>query len=121
MRFYLIIVIIALIGITPLFSGNNVLKFEDFFTVYRVGTPVVSPVDQSITFTVKQANINENNYSTQIWVMDGDGQNQKQLTSHSSASLNPVFSPAGNTLYFLSSRSGTSQIWKMTLTGGEPR
>lgn len=121
MRSFLIVILISLIGITPLFPGNNVIKFEDFFTVSRVGTPVVSPVDQTITFTVKLANINDNNYSTQIWVMDWNGQNQKQLTSHSAASLNPVFSPDGKSIYFLSSRSGSSQIWKIYLAGGDPQ
>jgi dipeptidyl aminopeptidase/acylaminoacyl peptidase len=118
-RFGLKLVLISVLSITPLFSGNSVIKFENFFTVSRVGTPVVSIDGQKIAFTVNQANINENNYKTQIWVMNANGEYLKQLTSHSSSSSNPVFSSDGNMLYFLSSRSGSSQIWKIALSGGD--
>jgi dipeptidyl aminopeptidase/acylaminoacyl peptidase len=104
---------------TTLLSGNNPIKFEDFFSVNRLGTPVVSPDGQKIAFTVNKANIDENSYTTQIWLIDHTGNNLKQLTTHTSASLNPVFSPDGESLYFLSSRSGSSQIWKISLAGGD--
>jgi dipeptidyl aminopeptidase/acylaminoacyl peptidase len=110
---------IAILGITPLLSENTAITFEEFFTVNRLGTPVVSADGDKIAFTVTQANINDNKSTTQIWLMDTDGQNQKQLTSHSSSSLNPVFSSDGKTLYFLSSRSGSTQIWKIALSGGD--
>jgi dipeptidyl aminopeptidase/acylaminoacyl peptidase len=106
---------------TPLLSGNNPINFEDFFSVNRLGTPVVSPDGEKIAFTVKKGNINDNNYTTQIWLTDSDGNNLKQLTTHSSASLNPVFSPDGKSLYFLSSRSESGQIWKISLAGGDPQ
>ncbi len=63
MRFFLKIIIIVLVTMTPLLSGNNPINFEDFFSVNRLGTPVVSPDGQKIAFTVKKGNINDNNYS----------------------------------------------------------
>ncbi len=119
MRFFFKIIIIVLVTMTPLLSGNNPINFEDFFSVNRLGTPVVSPDGQKIAFTVKKANINDNNYTTLIWLTDSDGNNLKQVTTHSSDSLNPVFSLDGKSLYFLSSRSGSGQIWKISLAGGD--
>ena len=121
MKFRLTVLLITLLGAVTLCAEHNAITFEDFFTTYRLGAPVVSANSQKIAFTVKQANVENNNYTTQIWIMDKDGANKKQLTSHSSASLNPVFSPDSKSLYFLSSRSGSSQIYKIALDGGDAR
>jgi len=118
-RLFLTAIIFTLLGITSLLSENRPIKFENFFSVNRLGTPVVSPDGQKIAFTVKEANIEQNSYSTQVWLVNNDGNNLKQVTTHTSASLNPVFSPDGMNLYFLSSRSGSSQIWKISLSGGD--
>jgi len=120
-KFRLTVLLITLLGAVTLCAEHNAITFEDFFTTYRLGAPVVSANSQKIAFTVKQANVENNNYTTQIWIMDKDGANKKQLTSHSSASLNPVFSPDSKSLYFLSSRSGSSQIYKIALDGGDAR
>jgi dipeptidyl aminopeptidase/acylaminoacyl peptidase len=118
LRLFITTVIIVLVTLSSLFSENNSINFENFFTVNRVGTPVVSPDGQNIAFTVKKANIAENSYTTQIWLMDKNGKNLNQLTSDSSASLHPIFSSNGEILYFLNSRSGSNQIWKISLSGG---
>jgi len=118
-KLFLNAILITLISISTLLSENKSIKFEDFFSVNRIGTPVVSPNGQQIAFTVKKAHIDQNSYSTQIWTIDRNGNNLKQITTHSSASLNPVFSPDNKFLYFLSSRSGSGQIWKISLSGGD--
>ena len=117
---------IFLLTLTVIFSwtsyvvpGNNPIHFENFFTVDRLGTPVVSSDGKLVAFTVKNADISENNYSTQIWIMNSDGSGLKQGTAHSSSSSAPVFSSDGNSLYFLSSRSGSSQVWQKMLNGEE--
>ena len=110
MRLFLTILIITLVSITSLLSGDHPIKFENFFSVDRLGTPVVSQDGQNIAFTVKKANIVENSYTTQIWLIDSDGNNLKQVTTNTSASLNPLFSPDGESIYFLSDRSGSRVI-----------
>ena len=119
MRLFFTTIIFILLGIASLLSENRPINFENFFSVHRLGIPVVSPDGHNIAFTVKEANIEQNSYSTQIWLIRNDGSNLKQVTTHASASLNPVFSPDGKYLYFLSSRSGSSQIWKISLSGGD--
>ena len=101
------------------FAGSDNLQFETFFTADRLGTPAVSPDGNLIAFTVKKANISENGYSTQIWLMDRSGNNLRQLTTHSASSTNPVFSPDGKCIYFTSKRTDATQVWKLNLTGGE--
>jgi serine/threonine protein kinase/Tol biopolymer transport system component/tetratricopeptide (TPR) repeat protein len=53
-----------------------------------------------------------------IWEMDADGTNQKQLTAGASRNYAPVASPDGRYVIFHSNRSGRWQIWRMNRDGG---
>jgi Tol biopolymer transport system component len=56
-----------------------------------------------------------------VWVMDADGSNQKQLTSERGGNVQPAVSPDGRTIVFVSYRTGTRHLWAMNADGGEPR
>lgn len=78
--------------------------------------PAVSPDGRHIVFTSHRMG------ARQIWRMDLDGQDQKQLTfgeqpreSASSAAL----SPDGTQVYFLRLGTGPSSIWKVPVDGGD--
>ena len=52
-----------------------------------------------------------------VWIMNADGSNQRQLTSEGH-NLRPVISPSGSLIVFHSFRSGGTNIWRMDLDGG---
>ncbi len=54
----------------------------------------------------------------EIWSINSDGNNRKQLTNDKSGDTRPVSSPDGNTIYFSSNRSGEVQVWRMDSDGG---
>lgn len=57
----------------------------------------------------------------QIWRMDADGRNQKQLTSGEEAkesAIAPVVSPDGAEVYFIKGSPQPSAIWKTSIEGG---
>jgi len=110
--------IIVVLFLNTLIAGES-LTFKDFFSADRLGSPVVSSDGEHIAFTVKKANIPENNYSTQIWLMNSNGTEIRQFTSHTSSSTNPVFSHDNKSLYFLTNRSGNTQIWMKAISTGE--
>jgi serine/threonine protein kinase/Tol biopolymer transport system component len=56
-----------------------------------------------------------------LWIMDADGNNRKQLTSNAGRNVCPVVSPDGRYIVFTSSRGGTTAIWRMNLDGSNPR
>jgi eukaryotic-like serine/threonine-protein kinase len=56
-----------------------------------------------------------------IWVMDADGGNQKQLTLNASRDVLPVVSHDGRHIVFVSRGSGTSYLWRMDADGRNPR
>jgi TolB protein len=56
---------------------------------------------------------------TDIWSMDEDGKNQKQLTAHASWNYHPWVTPNGRNIVFTSTRShGIRRIWRMDTDGG---
>jgi Tol biopolymer transport system component len=56
-----------------------------------------------------------------IWEMQTDGTNQKQLTAGAGRNYAPAASPDGRYIVFHSNRSGTWQIWRMDRDGSNPK
>jgi Tol biopolymer transport system component len=56
----------------------------------------------------------------EIWSMNSDGSNQRQLTNDPADDREPVGSPDGKTVYFTSNRTGQAHIWKMAVDGSDP-
>ena len=52
-----------------------------------------------------------------IWIMDANGENRKQLTSSAGHNVNPQVSPDGRYIVFSSNRDGRRNIWRMDITG----
>lgn len=53
----------------------------------------------------------------EIWSMNADGSEQRQLTNDLAGESSPIASPDGRTVFFASNRSGESQVWKMNADG----
>ncbi len=52
-----------------------------------------------------------------IWIMDADGSNHKQLTFDAHTDFDPVTSPDGRYVVFISDRAGAFNLWRMNLDG----
>ena len=59
------------------------------------------------------------NGNADIWMMNSDGTDRKQVTSDKSADFSPKISENGY-VFFLSNRSGTSSIWRSDTNGENP-
>ena len=59
-----------------------------------------------------------NNQTKEIWIMDWDGGNKRQLTHHGSISSFPAVSADGSRLAYTSYAKGTPQIMMMSLETG---
>jgi dipeptidyl aminopeptidase/acylaminoacyl peptidase len=53
--------------------------------------------------------------------VNADGTGLTKLTQHEAADTSAVFAHDGKAVYFLSTRTGSSQIFKLSLEGGEPQ
>jgi dipeptidyl aminopeptidase/acylaminoacyl peptidase len=88
---------------------------EDLVNMERVGTPGVSPDGTRIVYTVRSTDMARNKGHTDLYLVDLRAANPapQRLTSEAASSTDPEWSPAGDAIYFLSSRSGSSQVWRL--------
>ena len=59
--------------------------------------------------------------SRDLWSMDMDGGNQKQLTAQAGVNTHPTVTADGRYIVFASNRSGQLNIWRMELDGRNPQ
>src|SRR6266705_2482807 len=100
------------------------MQIEDLLSLRIVSDPQISPDGTWIVFTVQHCNAETNTTGSSIWLVNSAAdktQPARQLTGGSHYDTTPRWSPDGQTLAFLSDRTGTSQIHLLPLNGGEPR
>lgn len=56
-----------------------------------------------------------------LWSMKSDGSEKTQLTIDSGSNYQPSVSPNGRYIFFVSSRTGSFNIWRMDYDGSDPR
>jgi serine/threonine protein kinase len=61
-----------------------------------------------------------NNGRHDLWTMNADGTNQRQLTADCGSNLEPDVSRDGRYIAFVSNRSGDFHIWRMDIDGNNP-
>lgn len=79
--------------------------------------------DQGLSWTHKGRIVFASKASgkSEIWIVDEDGRNQRQLTDDSSNYM-PTVTPDGRQIVFVSTRGGgMPHLWKMDVDGGNPR
>ncbi|CDG82124.1 S9 family peptidase [Janthinobacterium agaricidamnosum] len=103
------------------FAAPRGFTVEDMVNMERVGSPVLSPDATRVVYTVRSTNLDKNRGNTQLWMIDLRAAKPvpRQLTRGEASSSDPAWSPSGDAIYFLSGRSGSSQVWQLPLAGGE--
>lgn len=77
---------------------------------------VIGPDGQRIAFSMSLADSNDRN---DIWIYDTASREQRKLTSMPGLQHEPVWSPDGKTIYFLSGKGGqTHDIWQVDVATG---
>jgi Tol biopolymer transport system component len=115
-------VVLLSIVCLPAFAKTP-LTVDKLLKLKRVSDPQVSPDSQWVAYTVTEMNATENNSNSDIYLMKMDGSKRLRLTQFAKADNTPRWRPDGKLLTFLSSRSGSMQIWSFPIDGsigGEP-
>ncbi|MCX7562651.1 S9 family peptidase [Xanthomonadaceae bacterium XH05] len=96
------------------------LTAEDVVALDRVSAPLLSPDGKRVVYALREADVPANKAVTSLWMAPLDGSAAaRRLTSGSASAVSAQFSADGASLYFLSPRSGSMQVWRLPLNGGE--
>ncbi|MGH9862080.1 MAG: prolyl oligopeptidase family serine peptidase [Candidatus Acidiferrales bacterium] len=102
-------------------AAKRPLTFDDLIAFGRVSDPQISPDGHWVAYVVDHYDKTTNGRRSSIWLASLDTQENRQLTRSGKRDASPRWSPDGETLAFLSNRSGSWQIWTIRLDGGEAR
>jgi dipeptidyl aminopeptidase/acylaminoacyl peptidase len=83
----------------------------------RVADAQLSPDGASVIYNVTRYNVPTNKSVTDIWKVSTTGGEPEKLTGTDGKYLNPRWNPSGTKIGYLSSQSGTFQIWEMNPDG----
>ena len=103
----------ACLGQTHPFSVHDMLAMD------RLSDPQVSPDGSWIVFVLRETELEANKGRTDLWLIGVDGTGLRRLTSHAEGDSNPRWAPDGKSIWFLSTRSSSSQVWRIRIDGGE--
>src|SRR5688572_14294506 len=124
MKKWLSIVVTCALGSTlPAWSADNSRAFttSDLNALARVSDPQVSPDGRYVVYVQRETDLEANRGRNDLWLLDLDSQNPRprKLTQHSASDTHPRWSVDGASIYFLSTRTGGTQVWRLPFNGGE--
>ena len=102
----------------PQETAKHPITFDDLIQMHRVADPQVSPDGKWVAYAVATPDLNANRNASNIWIVSTSGGAPIQLTQ-SGRDSSPVWSPDGKNIAFLSSRAGSSQVYLLSMEGGE--
>lgn len=95
------------------------LTAHDLVTLKRLSDPQPSPDGQWVAYVLRSTDLEADRGRTDLWMVTLDGNVQRRLTTHEAGDFNPRWAADGKSLFFLSTRSGSSQVWRLPMEGGE--
>ncbi len=103
---------------TPKLS-SDVMTPEVLWSFGRLGGAQVSPDGSTVLYTVTYYNIEENKSYRDIYTIPVAGGEAKNITNTASNEYNVVWRPDGKKIGYLSSASGSVQLWEMNPDGSD--
>ncbi len=96
---------------------DGVLTPEVMWKMSRAGSSSLSADGKTLLYTQSEYNMAENRGVTAIYTQNLESGTVSQLTDFASNNLAPQWSGDGASIYFMSNRSGSMQIWSMNTSG----
>jgi len=101
--------------------AKHPITYEDLAKVQRIADPQLSPDGKWVAYEVAVVDLAANKKTSHIRLVSADGGEARQLTRGEGSDTRPRWSPDGKSLAFISTRGGSSQVWILPLSGGDPR
>ncbi|MHC4284076.1 MAG: S9 family peptidase [Planctomycetota bacterium] len=93
-------------------------SIHDMLAMDRISDPQISPNGKWIVFVLRKTDLEANRGRTDLWLIGVDGTKLRRLTSHPENDFNPRWAPDGKFIWFISTRSESSQVWRIAVDDG---
>ena len=108
-------------GADPAPAETKRFTVRDLVALERVSDPRVSPDGRQVAYQLRTTDLEANKGLQGIWLLDlaTPGATARPFSASGSSAFSPRWSTDGRAIYFLSTRSGSSQVWRIPVGGGE--
>ena len=106
-----------LIGRSDIKIPDGRLSPEALWAMGRIGDVNVSPDGQKIVYSVAYYSVPADKSNRELFVMNADGSDNKQITHSAFSENQAVWIKNGTKIAYLSTESGSSQVWEMNPDG----
>ena len=102
-------------------GAGQPFTIDDLIRLKRLSDPQVSPDGRYVAYVLRETDMEANKGRNNLWLLDLAQKNPQplRLTDNPANDTSPRWAPDSRTLYFLSTRSGSSQVWRIRTDGGE--
>ncbi len=90
---------------------------EVLWSFGRVSDPQVSPDGRTVLYGISYYSIDQNKGNRDLYTISVDGGEAKQITKTAKSEYNAVWRPDGEKIGFITSESGSYQLWEMNPDG----
>jgi dipeptidyl aminopeptidase/acylaminoacyl peptidase len=101
--------------------AQNKLSPETLWKFGRIAEPKVSPDGKTVVYSVTRYNVEENKGNAELFSVPVSGGNALQLTNTKTSENNARWRPDGKKIGYISSESGSPQLWEMNPDGSGKR
>jgi dipeptidyl aminopeptidase/acylaminoacyl peptidase len=108
----------AVAPVTRAAAAGAPFTVEDMVVLKRVSDPRPSPDGRLLVFVQRDTDLGANKAHTSLWLLElgSSAAQPRRLTDAAGSDSSPRWARDGRTLFFLSARSGSSQVWRLSLS-----
>ncbi|MFC7301285.1 alpha/beta hydrolase family protein [Cognatiluteimonas weifangensis] len=120
---YALLPLALLLSLPSLALAERGFQASDLVSMDRYSSPVLSPDGRKLVFARRVVDMDANKAASALWIEDlsaRDAAPPVRLTPEGWNVNSPAFSSDGATVYFLSGKSGSSQLYAIPAAGGAP-
>lgn len=97
------------------------ITVEDFLSLRVVSDPAPSPDGSLVAYTVTTASLESNRNISRVRIVPVEGGTPREVPAGQGSDRAPRWAPDGKSLAFVSTRSGSPQVWRLWMDSTTPR
>lgn len=116
-----ILLCFVLIPFASAYAQKRPFSVEDLYRIRGVSDLHASPDGKTFLYSVTVSDLGRAGRATQLWMMNADGSNPRQVPTPEGGAHSPRFSPDGESILFVGVRDGAANLFLMPVEGGTAR